>query len=67
MTEQQRIDFLSHEYFHNYRRYFENHDLNYKCYLNFMLDMIQNEGIADQIDKSLGYEKYYSEVIKLLN
>lgn len=64
MTEQQRIDFLTHEYFHNYRRYFENHDFNYKCDLNFMLDMIQNEGIADQVDKAVGYEKYYSEVIK---
>lgn len=64
MTEQQRIDFLAHEYFHNYRRNFENHDFNYKCDLNFMLDMIQNEGIADQIDKSQGYDSYYSEVIK---
>ncbi len=64
MTEQQRIDFIAHEYFHNYRRYFENHGFNYKCDLNFLLDMIQNEGIADQIDKSQGYEKYYSEVIK---
>lgn len=64
MTEQQRIDFLAHEYFHNYRRYFENHDFNYKCDLNFMIDMIQNEGIADQIDKSRGYETYYLEVVK---
>lgn len=64
MTEQQRIDLLAHEYFHNYRRSFENHDFNYKCDLNFMLDMIQNEGIADQIDKSQGYESYYSEIIR---
>lgn len=64
LTEQQRINFLAHEYFHNYRRYFENNDFNYKCDLNFMLDMIQNEGIADQIDKSQGYESYYSEIIK---
>lgn len=62
MTEQQRIDFLAHEYFHNYRRYFENNDFNHQCDLNFMLDMIQNEGIADQIDKSDGYESYYAQV-----
>lgn len=65
MTEDQRIDFLAHEYFHNYRRYFENHDFNYKCDLNFCIDMIQNEGIADQIDKSEGYEKYYTDVMNL--
>ncbi len=64
MSEQQRIDFIAHEYFHNYRRHFENHNFNHKCDLNFMLDMIQNEGIADQIDKSQGYERYYSEVLK---
>ena len=65
MTEEQRIDFLAHEYFHNYRRYFENHDFNYKCDLNFCIDMIQNEGIADQIDKAEGYKKYYTDVMKL--
>jgi len=64
MTEQQRVDFIAHEFFHNYRRYFENHDFNYKNDLNFMLDMIQNEGIADQIDKSEGYDYYFSEVCK---
>lgn len=62
MTERQRRDFLAHEYFHNYRFFFENHDFNHKNDLNFMLDMIQNEGIADQIDKSQGYESYFSEV-----
>jgi len=64
MTEDQRINFLAHEYFHNYRRYFENNDFNYKSDLNFCLDMIQNEGIADQIDKSGGFVDYYSKVIK---
>ena len=62
MTEQERIDFLAHEYFHNYRGYFEKADFNHKCDLSFMLDMIQNEGIADQIDKSMGYQNYYSSV-----
>lgn len=59
-TEEQRIELIAHEYFHNYRERFENHDFNYKCDLNYMIDMIQNEGIADMIDKTEGYEKYYS-------
>ena len=60
-TEQQRIDFLAHEFFHNYREYFENHDFNYKNDLNHILDMIQNEGIADLIDKSEGYKRCFTE------
>ena len=28
-----------------------------------MLDMIQNEGIADQIDKYMGYKNYFSDVL----
>ena len=60
-TEEQRIDFLAHEFFHNYREYFENHDFNYKNDLNYMLDMIQNEGIADLIDKHEGYKKYFTK------
>jgi hypothetical protein len=59
-SEEQRIELIAHEYFHNYRERFENHDFNYKCDLNYMIDMIQNEGIADMIDKTEGYEKYYS-------
>lgn len=59
-TEEQRVELIAHEYFHNYRTRFENHDFNYKCDLNYMIDMIQNEGIADMIDKSSGYENYYS-------
>lgn len=65
LTEQQRINFLAHEFFHNYREHFENHDFNYKSDLNYTLDLITNEGIADLIDKSEGYEKYYSYVIEL--
>ena len=65
ITEEQRIDFLAHEFFHNYRGKYENHDFNYKSDLNFIIDMIQNEGIADQIDKTEGYEKYYTYVIEL--
>jgi hypothetical protein len=60
-TESQRIDFLAHELFHNYREYSENHDFNYKSDLNHILDMIQNEGIADLIDKSEGYKSYFTE------
>ena len=65
ITEQQRINFLAHEFFHNYRAHFENHGFNYKSDLNYTLDMIPNEGIADLIDKTEGYEKYYSYVIEL--
>ena len=65
ITEEQRIDFLAHELFHNYRENYENHDFNYKSDLNFCIDMIQNEGIADMIDKTEGYEKYYTYVIEL--
>ena len=65
ITEQQRIDFFAHEFFHNYREHFENHDFNYKCDLNNVIDMISNEGIADLIDKTDGYEKYYTEIIGL--
>lgn len=64
MTEQQKINFIAHEFFHNYRSYFENHEFNYKSDLNFLLDMIQNEGIADQIDKTQGYKSYYADVLK---
>ncbi len=60
-TEQQRIDFLAHEFFHNYREHFGNHDFNYNSDLNYILDMIQNEGIADLIDKSEGYRSYFTE------
>ena len=59
-TEEQRVELLAHEYFHNYRERFENHDFNYKCDLNYMIDMIHNEGVADMIDKNMGYKEYYS-------
>ena len=29
MTEEQRINFLAHEFFHVYRGHFENHEFNY--------------------------------------
>jgi len=64
-TESQRINFLAHELFHNYREYFENHNFNYKTDLNYILDMIQNEGIADLIDKNNGYKSYFTEQGKL--
>jgi len=60
-TEEQRVNFLAHEFFHNYREKYENHDFNYKNDFNHCIDFIQNEGIADLIDKSEGYEKYFTE------
>ncbi len=64
MTDEQRINFLAHEYFHNYREKFENHAFNHRCDLNFGIDMLQNEGIADLIDKTDGYKNYYTTVIQ---
>lgn len=61
-AEAQRINFLAHEFFHNYREHFENHDFNYKCDINRCIDNIQNEGIADQIDKSEGYQKSFTNL-----
>ncbi len=60
LTDKQRVELITHEYFHNYRERFENHKFNYKSDLNYMIDMIQNEGIADMIDKAIGYEEFYS-------
>lgn len=64
-TETERINFLAHEYFHHYREFYKNHEFCKKCDLNFCLDMIQNEGIADMIDKSEGYAKYFEYVVKV--
>lgn len=64
-TEEQRINFLAHEFFHNYREKYEDHDFNYKSDLNHTIDYIQNEGIADLIDKSEGYEKYFTDAGEL--
>ena len=63
MTEEQRINFLAHEFFHVYRGHFENHEFNYANDINFAIDMIANEGIADQIDKYMGYREYYLSII----
>ena len=64
MTEEERINLLAHEFFHVYRAHFEHHDFNYANDINFAIDMIANEGIADQIDKyNMDYEQYYSTVI----
>ncbi|RLD80220.1 MAG: hypothetical protein DRJ10_07725 [Bacteroidetes bacterium] len=60
-TEEQRANFLAHEFFHNYREKYENHDFNYKNYIKYFIDAIQNEGIADLIDKTEGYEKYFTD------
>ena len=59
--EDQRIDFLAHEFFHNYREKYVNQDY-YKNDLAFVIDAIQNEGIADLIDKSEGYMKYFTDL-----
>ncbi len=65
MNEEERVNFLAHEFFHNLREKYENHGFNYTCDMNYTLDMIQNEGVADMIDKAGGYEKYYSETMEL--
>jgi len=62
MSEEQRINFLAHEFFHNYREKFEN-QFRRKCDLNSGLDMIQNEGIADMIDKTGGYQDYFTSAL----
>ena len=64
MTEEERINFLAHEFFHVYRAHFEHHDFNYANDINFVIDMIANEGIADQIDKYMGYDQYFSNISK---
>lgn len=61
LNEEQRINFLAHEIFHSYREKFENHEFNFKNYLNHCLDAIQNEGIADLIDKAGGYRQFFSQ------
>lgn len=61
LNETQRINFLAHEFFHNYREKFERHEFNYQNYLNFFIDAIQNEGIADQIDKTQGYQQFFTD------
>ena len=64
MTEEERINFLAHEFFHVYRAHFEHHEFNYANDINFAIDMIANEGIADQIDKYMGYDQYFSNISK---
>ena len=60
-TEEQRVDFLAHEFFHNYRGKHVNYDY-YKNDLFYIIDAIQDEGIADLIDKSEGYEKHFTDM-----
>lgn len=64
MTEEERINFLAHEFFHVYRAHFEHHEFNCANDINFAIDMIANEGIADQIDKYMGYDQYFSNFSK---
>ena len=63
-TEQQRVDFLAHEFFHNYRGKYVNPDY-YKHDIAYAIDAIQDEGIADLIDKTEGYEAYYNGIWEL--
>lgn len=64
MDEDARVNLIAHEFFHAYRRHFENHDFNYANDINFAIDMIANEGVADQIDKyNMDYNQYYSSII----
>ena len=63
-TDEQRADFLAHEFFHNYREKYVNGEY-YKNDLAFMIDAIQDEGIADLIDKTDGYRKYFADIGEL--
>ena len=63
-TEEQRVDFLAHEFFHNYRGKHVNFDY-YKHDIAYAIDAIQDEGIADLIDKSAGYQKYFTDMGEL--
>ncbi len=63
MSDQERVELLAHEYFHNYRYRFEDHSFNHRCDMNYLIDMIQNEGIADLIDKSVGYRSHFTKAI----
>ncbi|HPX75926.1 MAG: DUF5700 domain-containing putative Zn-dependent protease [Bacteroidales bacterium] len=60
ITEEQRINFLAHEFFHNYREKYEYHNSNFNNYLIYGINIIQNEGIADLIDKTEGYKTYFT-------
>lgn len=72
-TEEERVNFLAHEMFHSYRDNFRakfvNNDIN--SYLFWELNKLQNEGIADLIDKtedmikSFGLEGVPQEFIDL--
>ena len=63
-TDEQRADFLAHEFFHNYREKYVNGEY-YQNDLAFMIDAIQDEGIADLIDKTDGYRKYFTDIGEL--
>ena len=58
------MDFLAHEFFHNYRGKYVNFDY-YKHDIAYAIDAIQDEGIADLIDKSAGYQKYFTDMGEL--
>ena len=63
-TEEQRVNFLAHEFFHDYRERHVNYDY-YKNDLFFIIDAIQDEGIADLIDKNEGYKKFFTDIGEL--
>lgn len=46
-------NFLAHEMFHTYRRHFENEEFINSCKLMQQIDKLENEGIANMIDKTL--------------
>jgi hypothetical protein len=50
-TEEERINFLAHEMFHTYRANFVNHDFLSSSHFMQQIDKLQDEGIADLIDK----------------
>jgi hypothetical protein len=50
-TEEERINFLAHEMFHTYRANFVNQDFLNSSHFMQQIDKLQDEGIADLIDK----------------
>lgn len=49
----ENVDFLAHEMFHSYRRHFENKEFVRSNNLVRQIDKLQNEGIANMIDKTI--------------
>lgn len=58
------VKLMAHEMFHVYRENFENADFRNSNYMIWHLDQLQNEGIADQIDKKGTIEEVAENLMK---